>query len=144
MDYDVKHFHLLAGVFDFAVTGSAFPNAVAAVSNNSLQRESSSCATVSVTHSPARTPPVSQCVCDQLLIRSGHSPLSVTPSDRKLLVRGGGEILVSVCQLAQQVANDTETQTVSEHNTNTNKHQSDQSDSGTPLLGASKEIKACI
>lgn len=62
MDYDVKHFHLLAGVFDFAVTGSVFPNAVAAVSNNSLQRESSSCATVSVTHSPARTTCESVCV----------------------------------------------------------------------------------
>lgn len=58
-------------------------------------------------------------MCDQLLIRSGHSPLSVTPSDRKLLIRGGGEILFGVCQLAQQVADDTETQTVSARTTQT-------------------------
>lgn len=56
------------------------------------------------------------------MIRSGHSPLSVTPSDRKLLIRGGGEILFSVCQLAQQVADDTETDGQREDNTNRNKY----------------------
>lgn len=43
------------------------------------------------------------------------------PSDRKLLIRGGGEILFSVCHLAQQVANDTETQTGSVSTTTTQK-----------------------